>query len=142
MIQAWILPLKINVWEEIELCSMTQFTADTVFWHEVKKIISYWCLKTQYHSVSIGLSSCHFSFYEHFNWQFIYAFFYIQDPKMFQQKDFIPILVFYPNQNSFFSENILPGLKLTYKKANKPKSLLHVVLFFFDICFAIFTFLR
>ena len=56
---------------------------DTVVQCEVlKKIISYWRLKTQKHSVRIGFSCSGFSFYEHFNRQFNYAVFYIQNWKM------------------------------------------------------------
>ena len=47
-----------------------------------KKIISCRRLKTHRHSVSIGPSCSGFSFYEHFNRQFTYAVFYIQNRTM------------------------------------------------------------
>ena len=53
------------------------FTTDTVTRGEVKKVISYRHLKTQKHSVRIGLPCSGFSFYEHCNREFTYAVFFI-----------------------------------------------------------------
>ena len=60
------------------------FTTDTTVWRELKKsFASYQRLKNQKHSVNISLSCCSFHFYEHFNKQFTYAVFYIQNRKMY-----------------------------------------------------------
>ena len=66
--------------------------------------ISYHCLKTQKHSISMGLSCSGFSFYRDFNRQITYAVFYIQNRKTRLSKRFIPILLFFcPAWDSFSS---------------------------------------
>ena len=57
------------------------FTKYTVVQREVKKNISYQRLKTQKHSVPIGLSCSDFSFYEPFNRRFTYAVFLYSKPE-------------------------------------------------------------
>ena len=52
--------------------------------------------KTQRHLVCIDLSCSGFSFYEHFNKQFVYVVFYIQNQKISLKKnDFILILCWF-----------------------------------------------
>ena len=54
------------------------FTTGTIVRREdKKKFISYQGLRTNKHSVSIGLFCSGFSFYEHFNRKFAYAVFFI-----------------------------------------------------------------
>ena len=48
------------------------------------KAASYRRLKNYKHSVSIGLSCSGFPFYEHFNRQFTYAVFYVQNRNVFE----------------------------------------------------------
>ena len=58
------------------------FTTNTVVRVKLIFFITYRRLKTQKHSVSIGLSGSGFSFYEHFNRQLTYAVFLYSNRKM------------------------------------------------------------
>ena len=86
-----------NVWHWITYHKNFS-TKDSVVWHEFKYIyISYQHLKTQKHSVCLGLSCSGFSFNEHFNRQFTYAVFYI-----FKTGRCVWVKRFYTNTLLFF----------------------------------------
>ena len=76
--------------------------------------VSYQRLKTQKHSVSMGLCCSVFSFHGHLNRQCTYAVsLYSKPSEMFEQKDFIPIhccCFFCPAWDSFSSENSFESL--------------------------------
>ena len=72
-----------NVRRKIELCPKKTTSQQTELPGLTLKIfLSYQGLESQEHSLGKGLSYSGFSFYEHFNRQFTYAAFFIQNRKM------------------------------------------------------------
>ena len=90
--QTWILALDIGECPAKNRGMSDKFFSQRKQLFGVYFFIRYHCLKTQNHSISMGLSCSAFSFYQDFNRQITYAVFYIQNRKTRLSKRYIPIL--------------------------------------------------